>query len=58
MGIWSRLGKGMLAVAAAATVFAGAAFAAEKKELTVYTALEERADKQVSRILPREISRH
>ena len=40
MGIWSRLGKGMLAVAAAATVFAGAAFAAEKKELTVYTALE------------------
>ena len=28
MGIWSRLGKGMLAVAAAATVFAGAAFAA------------------------------
>ena len=40
MGIWSRLGKGMLAVVAAATVFAGAAFAAEKKELTVYTALE------------------
>lgn len=46
MGIWSRFGKGMLAVAAAAAitafpaVFASEAQAADKKELTVYTALE------------------